>query len=207
MVRLNPALPRLLLSFSENQPVRRVSRGSLDWMPLLLSLLAGAPTPSCRHATRVIGRDCQNPADAASLANDSFAAASHWLRGGGRPLIGREVAAHMVTPHMRAAHGWLPCTVDTAVHCMTVWLYDCMTVWLYDCMTVWLHDCMTAWLSDCLTVCRGGVLHVAVHFRHRRHSKTFFLMFPFYKIKKRVSVLESTSLPDSKNGSKHYFPK
>ena len=39
---------------------------SRDWMPLLLSLIAGAPTPNRRHMTRVIGRDCQR--DAASLS-------------------------------------------------------------------------------------------------------------------------------------------
>ena len=39
---------------------------------------------------------------------------------------------------------------------------------LQYCLLTALH-CMT-----CMTVCGGGVLRVAVHFQHRRHSKTFF---------------------------------
>ena len=77
----------LLLSFSENWPVRRVSRGSWDWIPLLLCFLAGAPTPShrcsysfCQHATHVIGRDCQNPPAWPMTASQ---AGSHWSSGGG----------------------------------------------------------------------------------------------------------------------------
>ena len=49
-------------------------------MPLLLSLLASAPTPNRRHTTRMIGRDC-SPGRLSLVA--SWRQASHWSRGGG----------------------------------------------------------------------------------------------------------------------------
>ena len=55
---------------------------SRDWMPLLLSLIAGAPTPNRRHATRVIGRDCQQDAASLSLVETWR---QHWRHTHGAP--------------------------------------------------------------------------------------------------------------------------